>query len=175
MRATEVSLPGWLHVPLATLLAPLAGAMAVLAWRIRETQRPVSRRSILLPPVAMSTGLSMFLLRDFRIPWPWALGAFLAGALVLSIPLLRSSRLSRQGDAIVIRRSRAFLGILLGLAALRFLLRDYVGHLLPARQTGAVFFLLAFGMIVRWRTWMLAEYSRLAAEPRLAGAVVRAE
>jgi membrane protein CcdC involved in cytochrome C biogenesis len=155
-------LPGWLHLPLASALASLAGAVTVLAWRIRETQRPVSRRSILLPPLAMSTGLAMFLLPDFRVPWPWALGAFLAGALVFAIPLLRSSRLSREGDAIVIRRSRAFLGILLGLVAVRFLLRDYVGHALPPRQTGAVFFLLAFGMIVRWRTWMLAEYSRLA-------------
>ena len=161
-------MPGWLHVPLASILAPLVGAIAVLAWRIRETQRPVSRRSILVPPLAMSTGFAMFLFPGFRVPWPWALGAFLAGALVLAIPLLRSSRLSREGDAIVFRRSRAFLGILLGLVAVRFLLRDYVGHVLPPRQTGAVFFLLAFGMIVRWRVWMLGEYSRLVGAPVLA-------
>jgi membrane protein CcdC involved in cytochrome C biogenesis len=75
-------LPGWLHLSLAPVLAPLAGALAVLAWRIRETQRPLTRRSIVLPPLAMSTGLAMFLAPGFRVPWSWALGAFLAGGLV---------------------------------------------------------------------------------------------
>jgi len=158
-------LPGWLHLSLAPVLAPLAGAVAVLAWRLRETQRPVTRRSIVLPPLAMSTGLAMFLVPGFRVPWPWALGAFLTGALVLSIPLLWTSRLERRGDVVVMGRSRAFLVILLGLAALRLLLRDSVGHLLPPRETAAIFFLLAFGMIVRWRAWMLAAYSRLADGP----------
>lgn len=152
-------------MPLPALLAPLAGALAVLAWRIRETQRPVTRRSILIPPLAMSTGLSMFLVPDFRVPWSWALGAFLVGVLLLSIPLVRTSRMTRAGATIVLRRSRAFLVILLGLAALRLLLRDYVGHVLPPKPTAAVFFLLAFGMIVRWRVWMLGEYSRLVAAP----------
>jgi membrane protein CcdC involved in cytochrome C biogenesis len=154
-------LPGWLHIPFASVLAPLFGAMAVFVWRIRETQRPVSRRSIVLPPIGMSTGLSMFLMPDFRVTWTWAVGAFLVGALVLSVPLVRTSRLTREGDAVLMRRSRAFILILLGLVAVRFLLRDYVGHVLPPRQTASVFFLLAFGMIVRWRTWMLAEYARL--------------
>jgi membrane protein CcdC involved in cytochrome C biogenesis len=160
-------LPGWLHIPFASLLAPLFGAAAVFAWRIRETQRPVSRRSIVLPPLGMSTGLSMFLMPDFRVPWTWALGAFLVGALVLSVPLVRTSRLTRKGDAVVMQRSRAFILILLALVAVRILLRDYVGHLLPPRQTAAVFFLLAFGMIVRWRAWMLGEHARLveAASP----------
>lgn len=157
-------MPGWLHLSLAPVLAPLAGALAVLAWRLRETQRPVTRRSIVLPPLAMSTGFAMFLLPDFRVPWSWALGALLAGVLVLAVPLLRTSRLTRQGGVVLMRRSRAFLVILLGLAALRYLLRDQIGHVLPPRQTAAVFFLLAYGMIVRWRLWMLAEYSRLAGQ-----------
>jgi membrane protein CcdC involved in cytochrome C biogenesis len=159
-------------VPLPALLAPLAGALAVLAWRVRETQRPVTRPSIVIPPLAMSTGLSMFLMPGFRVPWSWALGAFLAGALLLSIPLVRTSRMTRAGETIVLRRSRAFLVILLGLAALRLLLRDYVGQVLPPKQTAAVFFLLAFGMIVRWRVWMLGEHSRLAAAPHFEGSVV---
>ena len=97
------------------------------------------------------------------MPWSWAAGAFVLGALVLSYPLLRTSRLAREGDAIVMRRSRAFMLILLGLLAVRFVLRDYVGQILPVRQTAAVFFILAFGMIARWRAWMLAEYRRLSA------------
>ena len=135
----------------------------MLAWRIRETQRPVSAVSIVAPPLAMSTGFLMFLRPEFRMPWPWAAGAFATGAMVLAYPLLRTSRLAREGETIVMRRSRAFLLILLGLVVVRLALRDYVGQILPLPQTAAVFFVLAFGMIVRWRTWMLTEYRRLRA------------
>ena len=41
--------------------------------------------------------------------------------------------------------------ILLGLAALRLALRGYVGQVLSAQQTAGLFFVVAFGMIVRWR------------------------
>ena len=142
-------------------LATLIGAALVLAWRFRETRRPVSSRSILIPPLGMSTGFSMFLMHDFRVSWAWALGAFAAGALLLAVPLMRSTRLARQGDTIVMQRSRVFLGILLGLVAIRLLLRNYVAHVLPARPTAGVFFILAFGMIVRWRAWMWVEYQKL--------------
>jgi membrane protein CcdC involved in cytochrome C biogenesis len=142
-------------------LATLVGAALVLAWRFRETRQPVSTRSILIPPLGMSTGFSIFLMHDFRVSWAWALGAFAAGALLLAVPLMRSTTLARQGDTIVMQRSRVFLGILLGLVAVRLLLRNYVAHVLPARQTAGVFFILAFGMIVRWRAWMWMEYQKL--------------
>jgi membrane protein CcdC involved in cytochrome C biogenesis len=132
-----------------------------MAWRVRETQRPVSARSIVLPPLLMSTGFCMFLRPEFRVSWVWAAAAFVVGALVLSYPLLRTSRLALEGDTVVMRRSRAFLLILIGLVAVRFVLRDYLGQVLPVAQTAAVFFILAFGMIVRWRAWMLVEYRRL--------------
>ena len=76
----------------------------------------------------------------------------------LAYPLVRSSRLYLTDGAVMVQRSRAFLAILLGLAALRIGLRDYVGHLLPPRETASIFFLLAFGMIVRWRLWMYLRY-----------------
>jgi membrane protein CcdC involved in cytochrome C biogenesis len=145
-----------------TVLASLVGAAAILVWRIHETTRPVTERSIVLPPLGMSTGFSMFLLPGFRVPWTWAVGAFVAGAVLLGYPLIKSSRLTRENGRIMIQRSRAFIAILLALVALRILLRDYVGHILPARQTAAVFFILAFGMILRWRAWMLGEYRKLS-------------
>ena len=152
-------MPEWSSLVSGLVMA--AGAALMLAWRVRETRRPLSPRSILLPPLGMSTGFSMFAIREFRVSWAWAVGAFAVGALVLAIPLIRSSVLARQGDTVVMRRSRAFLGILLGLVAVRILLRDYVSHILPARQTAGVFFILAFGMIARWRTWMWMEYQRI--------------
>jgi membrane protein CcdC involved in cytochrome C biogenesis len=48
--------------------------------------------------------------------------------------------------------------ILLGLLAVRLLLHDYIGHLISPLQTAAVFFLLAFGMIVRWRLGMYRDF-----------------
>jgi membrane protein CcdC involved in cytochrome C biogenesis len=150
--------------PLIVLATSVAGALAVLLWRIRETSRPISVRGILLPPLGMSTGLSMFVVPAFRVPWTWALAAFATGALALAYPLIRSSKLYFVNGALMMQRSRIFLAILLGLAAIRIALRDYVGHVLPPRETASVFFLLAFGMIVRWRLWMYFRYRTIMRE-----------
>jgi membrane protein CcdC involved in cytochrome C biogenesis len=143
--------------------AALVGAAAMLLWRFRETTRPVTLRKIVAPPLGMSTGLGMFLAPAARVPWPWAALAFLCGATLLAIPVSRTSRLVRHGEVVLLQRSKAFLWILLALVAVRLLLRAYVGRWLSAPQTAGVFFLLAFGMIVRWRIGMLLAYRRLAA------------
>ena len=147
--------------PLIVLVSSIVGAGAVLLWRLRETSRPISVRGILLPPLGMSTGLCMFFVPEFRVPWTWAIGSFVAGALALAYPLIRSSKLYLSNGALMMQRSRVFLAILLGLAAIRIALRDYVGHILPPRETASVFFLLAFGMIVRWRLWMYGRYREI--------------
>jgi membrane protein CcdC involved in cytochrome C biogenesis len=149
-------------VPHALLAAsPIAGAVAVFTWRLRETDRPLSVPRIVIPPAAMSTGFGMFLLPPFRVPWSWALGAFLLGALVLAWPLVRTSTLSRRGDAVVMRRSPALFVVLGALLVVRLALRAWVGAYLSVPQTGALFFVLAFGMIVRWRWTMLARFRAL--------------
>lgn len=146
--------------------AALAGAATVMAWRVHETRRPVSLSAILLPPLGMSTGFLMFLVPALRLPWSWAAGAFLAGALLFSWPLARSSRLQRAGDVIVMQRSRAFLAILLVLAAVRLALRGWIDQLISPLQTGALFFVLAFGMILVWRLRMLRAYLALTSTGR---------
>jgi membrane protein CcdC involved in cytochrome C biogenesis len=151
--------------PLIVIATSVVGALAILVWRIRETQRPISPRAILLPPLGMSTGLAMFVIPAFRVPWTWGLAAFATGATALAYPLVRSSKLHLTDGAVMLQRSRAFLAILLGLAALRIGLRDYVGHLLPPRETASIFFLLAFGMIVRWRLWMYLRYRAIVNSP----------
>ncbi len=153
-----------IHLPIAVVvLLTLAGAAAMLAWRVREARTPVTPRRIVAPPLGMSTGFLMFLAPAARVPWAWASVAFALGALVFSIPLTRTSRLVRTGDVVWMRRSRAFLWILIGLVAVRTALRAYVEHLVSPLQTGALFFVLAFGMIARWRVAMLLEYRRLCA------------
>ncbi|MEZ5417182.1 MAG: cytochrome c biogenesis protein CcdC [Vicinamibacterales bacterium] len=142
-------------------VAPVLGGGAILVWRMRETRVPVTPKSILLPPVAMSTGAAMFIAPMARVPWSWAATAFFAGFLVLSLALVRSSTLEARDGHVYMQRSPWFLAILLGLLGVRLALHDYIGHLISPLQTAAVFFLLAFGMIVRWRADMYRQYRRL--------------
>jgi membrane protein CcdC involved in cytochrome C biogenesis len=145
----------------SSLIVAALGTIAILIWRVRESRRAVSTRTILIPPLGMATGFSMFLAPQFRIPWVWAVAAFVAGAVLLAYPLLRTTRLTREGGAVMMQRHNAFIPVILGLAALRLALRSYLGALISVPQTGALFFVLAFGMIARWRTWMFFEYRRL--------------
>ena len=142
-------------------LAPIVGGAAVMVWRFQETRSPVTTRKIVIPPLGMSTGFGMFFVPQMRVPWTWGVGAFLIGALMLAVPLARSSTLEREGDAVMMRRSNGFLLILLGLLVLRLALHGWVGEYMSVQQTGAVFYLLAFGMILRWRTQMLVGYRKL--------------
>jgi len=145
------------------IIGSIVGLLAVITWRVREAQGAVSIKKIVIPPLGMATGFSMFVVPAFRIPWTWAAIAFVTGAVALAYPLLRTSRLVRQGDVVMMQRSNAFFTVILALAAIRLLARGYFDTLLTVQQTGALFFVLAFGMILRWRTRMLLEYRKLTA------------
>ncbi len=149
--------------PIPSILMSAAGLIAVTMWRLREARSAVTLRKIVIPPLGMATGFSMFVLPAFRVPWAWAGLAFLIGALALAWPLLLTTRLERQGQAIMMKRSSAFLIVLLLLAVIRFAARGYFDTILTTQQTAGVFFILAFGMIVIWRGKMLMDYRRLAA------------
>lgn len=149
------------HPNKISILGSLVGLAAVLVWRIREGRTAVSVMKIVIPPLGMATGFSMFFVPAFRIPWTWGLAAFLIGAVLLAYPLLKTSRLVQQGDDIMMQRSTAFFSVILVLAAVRILARGYFDTLLTVEQSGALFFVLAFGMIVRWRLNMLREYRKL--------------
>ena len=149
--------------PGVSIAVSLAGALAVVVWRVREGKTAVTLKKILIPPLGMATGFSMFLVPAFRIPWAWAGLAFLIGAIALAYPLLLTSRLERDGETIMMRRSGAFFTVVIVLAAIRFLARDYLDRVLSIEQTGGLFFILAFGMILRWRMSMFFEYRTLTA------------
>ena len=141
--------------PIPSILVSAAGLIAVTMWRLRETRTAVSLRKIVIPPLGMATGFSMFVVPAFRIPWAWAGLAFAIGAVALAWPLLLTTRLERQGDAVMMKRSSAFLVVILVLAVIRFAARGYFDTFLTTQQTAGVFFILAFGMIVVWRTKLL--------------------
>jgi len=144
-----------------SVLAAGAGAIVIIMWRLREARTAVSMRKIIIPPLGMATGFSMFLDPAFRVPLSWAAIAFLIGAVALAWPLLLTTRLEVQGDTIRMKRSSAFLAVILVLAAIRLFARGYFDTILTAQQTAGIFFILAFGMIVIWRVKMLVDFRRL--------------
>lgn len=136
-------------------------ASFIIFMRVRATKKPTSARKIIIPPLGMSTGFLMFLVPEMRIPWLWGIGAFLAGAIFFSIPLIRTSRFEVIEGEIYLKRSKAFILILIVLFAIRMGLHNYVEQHISIAQTGAVFFLLAFGMLLPWRLAMFYRYKQM--------------
>jgi membrane protein CcdC involved in cytochrome C biogenesis len=153
-----------------TAVVSLAGLAGVLAWRVREGRTAVTLKKIVMPPVGMATGFCMFFVPDFRVPWKWGLGAFLVGAVVFAYPLLLTSDLHRQNGIIMMKRSSAFFAVIVVLAVVRYLARGYLDRFLSLEQTGALFYLLAFGMILRWRLKLVLAWRTLTASPVLPAA-----
>lgn len=150
--------------PGTSILVSLAGLIAVITWRLREVRTAVSVRKIVIPPLGMATGFCMFFIPAFRIPWAWAGAAFLIGYVALAWPLVLTTRLIRLENAIMMKRSSAFLVVIFVLAAIRFLARGYFDTILTVQQSAALFFVLAFGMILRWRTKLMLDFRKLTAE-----------
>jgi membrane protein CcdC involved in cytochrome C biogenesis len=144
------------------LAVPAIGAMGVLVWRLRETQRPLTIKRIIIPPIGMSSGFGMFFYPPTRVPLLWAFIAFILGCTVFAIPLIRTSKLNVMNGQIFLSRSRAFLWVLLGLVAVRLALRGEISFYINAHQTASLFFILAFGMIVHWRIDMYLKFQKLS-------------
>ncbi len=158
-----------MHISFGTsAVGAVIGLLGVLAWRIREGRTAVTVKKIIMPPLGMATGFCMFLVPAFRVPWTWALIAFLIGLVALAYPLLLTSRLVRTGDTIMMQRSNAFFLVVIGLAAIRYFARGYFDRIMSLDQTAGLFFVLAFGMILRWRLKMLSQYRALSGQTSLA-------
>lgn len=149
--------------PVGSAAALLLGMCAVIVWRIRESKTAVTLKKIVIPPLGMATGFSMFVVPAFRIPLDWAALAFAIGATALAWPLLLTTKLERRGDVVMMKRSRAFLVVILVLAAIRFAAHGYLDKFMTVEQTGGLFFVLAFGMIVVWRAKLVWDFRRLTA------------
>jgi membrane protein CcdC involved in cytochrome C biogenesis len=152
-------------LPGTSVTGAILGFLAVMAWRIREGRSAVTERKILIPPLGMATGFCMFFVPQFRVPWMWAAGAFVIGALVLAEPLIRTSRLKLVGNTVMMHRSPVFFVVVVVLAVVRFAAKGFFDKLLTLEQTAGLFFVLAFGMILRWRVSMYLEYRRIVGEP----------
>ncbi|GGN99897.1 CcdC family protein [Saccharibacillus kuerlensis] len=138
-------------------------ASMALVMRIKASKRPLSVRKIMMPPVGMATGFFMFVIRDIQIPWTGALIAFLVGWFLFAYPLILGTQFEQIGSDLFVKRSKAFLVILVVLIVIRLGLHSYVERFVTLPQTGGVFFILAFGMILHWRLNMLRRFKRMTA------------
>ena len=67
----------------------------------------------------------------------------------------------------MMKRSSAFFAVIIVLAVVRYLARGYFDRFLSLEQTGALFYLLAFGMILRWRAKLFFAYRALTSAPAI--------
>ncbi|EJL46164.1 membrane protein [Brevibacillus agri] len=149
-----------LSSPTFGLLVPLLMATALIFVRMRRQKKPVSAKSIILPPFFMATGFAMFFFPEAALPPMYDVAAFVTG-LFFSIPLIMTSRFEVIGQDVYLKRSRAFFFILVGLLIIRVIIKLVINDSFTSIQTGGLFFLLAFGMLVPWRIAMLYMYRQL--------------
>ncbi|WAH36705.1 CcdC family protein [Alicyclobacillus dauci] len=136
-------------------------ALSVIVVRMRASRRPTNARKILIPPVMMSTGFLMYIFPFTHERFEYAVIAFLAGC-VLSYPLILTSKMYMRDGNVYLQRSKAFIYILLGLLVLRMILHSVVEQYVDIYQTGSLFFVLAFGMLLPWRLAMYMQYRRIS-------------
>lgn len=149
-----------INLQLASTIGAAVMALMVIGIRLRAAKKPTSVKKIIIPPIGMSTGFLMFLSPQTHVPPLYALIALLVGFL-FSYPLIHTSKFEVVNGDIFLKRSKSFPLILLGLLAIRLLLHNYVEQYISLSQTGAVFFILAFGMILPWRVAMYLRYLKL--------------
>ncbi|WP_100373042.1 CcdC family protein [Bacillus sp. FJAT-45037] len=151
-----------LYVLLSTIGAALMATMAIII-RLKARKRPASAKKIILPPIFMSTGFLMFLYEPTRPAW-WQVIEALAVGMVFSILLIKTSNFEIKRNQIYLKRSKAFVFILVGLLIARIVFKVVIGDAFHVEELAGMFFLLAYGMIIPWRIAMYRSYRKIEAE-----------
>ncbi|PFT63755.1 CcdC family protein [Bacillus thuringiensis] len=137
--------------------------VGVMFLRFKAAKKPVTKKKIILPPIFMSTGAMMYFLLEFRLTSLEIVEAISIG-LIFSIFLIKTSKFEIRGQEIYLKRSKAFVFILIGLLVVRIVFKTYLSQSLDLGQLSGMFFLLAFAMIVSWRIAMYRSFTKLQKE-----------
>jgi membrane protein CcdC involved in cytochrome C biogenesis len=135
-------------------------AVFALLIRMKAAKKPASVKKILLPPLFMSTGALMYLFPEFRLTLSEIVEAMIVGML-FSILLIKTSKFEIKEQNIYLKRSRAFIFILIGLLVIRIVMKLALSSTIDYGELSGMFFLLAFSMIVPWRIAMYRNYQKL--------------
>ena len=145
---------------LVTSVGAIFMAVFVMFIRLRSQKKPVNEKKIIIPPIAMSTGALMFIFEEFRVE---LIEVIEASALwvVFSLILIATSKFEVRDQDIYMKRSKAFVFILVGLLVLRIVLKLIFSNSLDVGELGGMFFILAWSMIIPWRLAMLVQFKKL--------------
>ncbi len=146
---------------IASSVVAIMMAIFVTFLRAKSAQKPASVKKIILPPVFMSTGALMFVHPMFRVTLVEVLEAVVVGML-FSILLIKTSSFEIRENDIYMKRSKAFIYILVGLLVIRIVLKSVLSTSIDFGELSGMFWILAFAMIVPWRIAMFVKYKKLA-------------
>ncbi|MEI4790898.1 CcdC protein domain-containing protein [Bacillus sp. FJAT-53060] len=136
-------------------------AVAVMFIRIKSSAKPATAKKIILPPIFMSTGALMFFVPMFQVTGAEFLEAITVG-MFFSIFLIKTSKFEIRGNEIYLKRSKAFVFILIGLLVLRIGMKTILSSSIDYGALSGMFWILAFGMIVPWRVAMYLSFRKLS-------------
>ncbi|UTT44471.1 CcdC family protein [Exiguobacterium aurantiacum] len=145
----------------STLVALMMGLIASFV-RVKASARPTNAKKILIPPLAMSTGMLQFLVPAFRLTWLEVGEALLVG-LIFSVFLIKTSNFEKRDGEVYLSRSKAFFIVVFVLLAIRTVMKAFLGDEVNIFTTGGLFYLIAWGMIVPWRIAMYQKYKQIVA------------
>ncbi|MFV8827261.1 CcdC family protein [Alkalihalobacterium sp. APHAB7] len=149
-------------VLLTTIGAAMMATLAIII-RLKATKKPASIKKIVLPPLFMSTGFLMFLYEPTR-PAPLQVLEALSVGMLFSILLIKTSKFEIKDQEIYLKRSKAFVFILVGLLVARILFKIIIGDSINVEELSGMFFLLAYGMIIPWRIAMYLSFRKVEQE-----------
>ncbi|MFJ5963241.1 MULTISPECIES: cytochrome c biogenesis protein CcdC [unclassified Bacillus (in: firmicutes)] len=136
-------------------------AVVVMFIRIKSSAKPATAKKIILPPIFMSTGALMFFVPMFRVTGAEFLEAITVG-MFFSIFLIKTSKFEIRDNEIYLKRSKAFVFILIGLLILRIGMKTILSSSIDYGSLSGMFWILAFGMIVPWRVAMYLSFRKLS-------------
>ena len=145
---------------LVTSVGAIFMAVLVMFVRLRSQKKPVNEKKIIIPPIAMSTGALMFIFEEFRVAPIQIIEASALG-IVFSLVLIATSKFEVRDHDIYMKRSKAFVFILVGLLIIRIILKLIFSNSLDVGELGGMFFILAWSMIIPWRLAMLVQFKKL--------------
>ncbi len=153
------SIPSQYYVIGSTIMAIFMGTF-VMVLRMRASKKPTNEKKIIIPPIAMSSGALMFLFEQFRVPPMQILEAAAVGMVFSSI-LIATSKFEVRGQDIFLKRSKAFVFILIGLLVFRIIAKMILSSSIDVGELAAMFWILAFAMLLPWRIAMLIQFIKI--------------
>ncbi|MFJ8530028.1 CcdC family protein [Bacillus sp. NPDC094106] len=152
-----------MNIAVLSSIIAVCMAVGVMFIRLKAAKKPATLKKIILPPLFMSTGAMMYIFPEFRLTSTEMLEAIGVG-LFFSIFLIKTSKFEIREQEIYLKRSKAFVFILIGLLVVRIVFRTYLSQSVDLGQLSGMFFLLAFAMIVSWRIAMYRSFTKLQKE-----------